>query len=86
MQRLKKEILRKILILKNAKKEAIARVVMLDLLIFSLKKTPGSYTVMEMKVEGRKFYVCIKGHLNYMGYKYPGKMPLLHMQNIVSGP
>lgn len=48
---------------------------MLDLLIFSLKKTPDSYTVVEMKAGGRKIYVCIKDHLNYMGYKYPGKMP-----------
>lgn len=83
---LKKESLRKISILKNAKKEVIPVVVMMDLLIFSLKKTSDSYIVMEIKAKGRKFYVCIKDHLNYMGYKYPGKMPLLHMQNIVSEP
>lgn len=74
------------MILTNAKKDAIAIVVMLDLLIFSLKKTPDSNIVTEMKAGGRKNYVCIKGHLNYVGYKYPGQMPLLHMQNIVSGP
>lgn len=85
-QWLKKESLRKISILTNAKKEVIAIVVMLHLLIFSLKKTPDSYIVMEMKAEGRKFYMCIKGNLNYTGYKYLGKMLLLHMQNIVSGP
>lgn len=83
MQWLKKERLRKISVLKNAKKEVIAIVVMMDLLIFSLKKT-SDYLVMEIKAKGRKLYVCIKDHLNYMGYKYPGKMPLLHMQNIVS--
>lgn len=41
-------------------KEEMAIVVMLDLLIFSLTKTLDSYIVMEMKAEGRKFYVCIK--------------------------
>lgn len=50
------------MVLINAKKEAIAIVVMLDLLIFSLKKTADSYTDREMKAGGRKYYVCIKGH------------------------